>query len=139
MSALSQNLLSPLRLAAPQTESLQGFSLFEFVVVICLIGILLAVAITRLLPYLDEAERVAVLTLEGQIRNTLVMAAAQRIARGQSASISALNGSNPMDLMLEVPGNYVGELDADLGTGRRRQAHTRVGRPVPPGGPDRLE
>lgn len=102
---MSQNLLSPIRLA-------EGFSLLEFVVVICLIGILLVVAITRLLPYIDEAERVAVLTLEGQIRNSLVTAAAQRIARGQSTTISTMNGSNPMNLMLEVPGNYLGELDA---------------------------
>jgi len=109
---IAQNLLSPIRLAAPQTRNLQGFSLLEFVLVICLIGILLAVAITRLLPYIDEAERVAVLTLEGQIRNSLVMAAAQRIARGESTTIAAMNGSNPMDLMLEVPGNYLGELDA---------------------------
>ena len=112
MSAMSQNLLAPLRLAPPHTGSVQGFSLLELVVVICLIGILLAVAIPRLLPYTAEAERVAVLTFEGQIRNTLVMDAAQRIARGESASISTLNGSNPMNLLLEVPDNYVGELDS---------------------------
>lgn len=103
MSALSHSLM-------PQTESLHGFSLLELVLVICLIGILLAVALTRLLPYIDEAERVAVLTLEGQIRNSLVMAAAQRIARGEANSISSFNGTNPMSLMLEVPGNYLGEL-----------------------------
>jgi len=107
---MTAQLLSPMRLA-------DGFSLLELVLVICLIGILLAVALTRLLPYIDEAERVAVLTLEGQIRNSLVTAAAQRIARGESASISTLNGSNPMDLMLEVPGNYLGEMsEADQQT-----------------------
>jgi len=107
---MSQNLSSPFRLTPPNTGSLQGFTLLEFVVVICLIGILLAVAITRLLPYTVEAERVAVLTLEGQIRSTLVMAAAQRIVRGETASIATLNNSNPMNLMLEVPDNYIGEL-----------------------------
>jgi prepilin-type N-terminal cleavage/methylation domain-containing protein len=112
MSAMSQNLLSPLRLAPSHTSNLQGFSLLEFVVVICLIGILLAVAIVRLVPFTVEAERVAVLTLEGQMRSTVMMAAAQRIARGESASIATLNGANPMDFMLEVPGNYIGELNS---------------------------
>ncbi len=39
-----------------------------------------------------------------------MMAAAKRIANGESASISLLNGINPMSLMLETPDNYAGEL-----------------------------
>ena len=93
---------------------IQGFSLFELVVVIVIISILVAVALHRLLPYIDEAERVGVLTMESQIKSTLMTAAAKRIAGGKAASIAELNGSNPMLLMLEAPGNYVGELrDAD--------------------------
>jgi len=91
----------------------RGFSLLELVVVIVIIGILLAVALNRLLPYIDEAERVGVLTLEGQIKSTLVTDAAKRIAGGRAASISELDGSNPMRLMLEAPTNYVGEKRAD--------------------------
>ena len=87
-----------------------GFSLLELVVVIALISLLVGIALNRLLPYIDEAERVAVLTLEGQIRSTLLTAAAKRIASGRAASISELDGSNPMRLMLEAPRNYAGEL-----------------------------
>jgi prepilin-type N-terminal cleavage/methylation domain-containing protein len=87
-----------------------GFSLLELVVVIVIIGTLLAVALNRLLPYIDEAERVGVLTLESQIKSTLVTDAAKRIAGGRAASISELDGSNPMRLMLEPPKNYVGEM-----------------------------
>lgn len=90
-----------------------GFSLLELVVVILIIGTLLAVALNRLLPYIDEAERVAVLTLESQIKSTLVTDAAKRIAGGRAASISELDGSNPMRLMLEAPRNYAGEKRED--------------------------
>lgn len=89
----------------------RGFSLFELALVIAIISILVAVALDRLLPYIDEAERVAVLRVEGQLRSTLVMEAAQRIVRGESASIGELNGSNPVKFLLEPPKNYVGELD----------------------------
>ncbi|MDH3531983.1 MAG: type II secretion system GspH family protein [Gammaproteobacteria bacterium] len=88
----------------------RGFTLLELVVVIAIIGVLIAVAANRLLPYMDEAERVAVLRVEGQLRSSLVMEAAQRIVRGQSASISELEGSNPVKFLLEPPKNYVGEL-----------------------------
>ncbi len=89
-------------------RSSQGFSLLELVVVIVIIGILLVVAVNRLFPYLDEAERVAVLTVESQLKNTLVMEAAQRIVRGEAASIAELEYVNPMSLLLEAPANYLG-------------------------------
>lgn len=88
-----------------------GFTLFELTVVIVIIAILLAVAINRLLPYIDEAERIAVLTTESQIRSGLVMAAAKRITNGRAASIVDFEGANPIALMLEPPGNYAGEFD----------------------------
>ena len=107
-----KNTLSRGRFTVPESVNPQGFSLLELVVVICLIGTLMAVALTRLLPYIDEAERVAVLTLESQLRSSLVMAAAQRIVRGETADIATLNGSNPIALLLEAPANYVGERNA---------------------------
>ena len=87
----------------------RAFTLLELVVVIALIGTLISVAAYKLLPYIDEAERVAVLRVEGQLRSTLMMEAAERIVRGQSASISALEGTNPVKFLLEPPKNYVGE------------------------------
>jgi len=86
-----------------------GFSLLELVVVIALISTLVAVAVNRLLPYIDEAERVSVLRVEGQLRSSLMMEAAKRIVRGQFASLPELEGSNPVKFLLEPPKNYVGE------------------------------
>ena len=90
----------------------RGFSLLELVVVISIISILVVVALDRLLPYIDEAERVSVLRVEGQLRSTLMMEAAQRIVRGQGASITELEGSNPVKLLAQPPKNYLGELSA---------------------------
>lgn len=112
MTIQSGNLRMLPRFQQGPADGARGFSFLELVVVIAIIGILLAVAISRLLPYIDEAERVGVLTMESQIKSTLMTSAAKRIAGGQAASISELNGSNPMLLMLEAPKNYVGELRA---------------------------
>lgn len=95
-----------------RSASVTGFTLFELVLVIVIISILVAVALNRLLPYIDEAERVAVLRVEGQLRSTLMMEAAERIVRGESASVVDLAGANPVKFLLEPPKNYLGELDA---------------------------
>jgi hypothetical protein len=58
---------------------------------------------------MDEAERVSVLRVEGQLRSTLMMEAARRIVRGESASLSELHGTNPVKFLLDPPKNYVGE------------------------------
>ncbi len=91
---------------------MRGFSIIEMVIVIVLISVLMAFGITRLLQYVDEAERIGVLTLESRLRSTLMLVAAKRIAGGQAASIAELDGSNPMTLLLLAPANYVGELSS---------------------------
>lgn len=83
--------------------------MLELIVAIVIISILVTVALNRLLPLIGEAERVSVLRLEGQLRSTLMMEAAQRILRGEAASITDLEGSNPVDLLAEPPKNYLGE------------------------------
>ena len=97
--------------AAPKGN---GFSYLELLVVITLISTLIAIALQRLLPYIREAERVAVLTMESDLRETLMVEAAKRIAGGRSASLPTLEGSNPMALMLETPANYLGEMNSPL-------------------------
>ncbi|MBT8136486.1 MAG: type II secretion system protein [Gammaproteobacteria bacterium] len=87
-----------------------GFSMLELIVVIGLISTLLVVALSRLAGYVREAERVAVLTMEGQIRNVLVMESAKRILNPGGPTLLALAHSNPMELMLETPVNYLGVL-----------------------------
>ena len=86
----------------------RGFSLFEFVVVIVCIAILSGLLLDRVLPLIGQAERVAFLQARQQIQSALLLEAAERLARGESASLSELAGSNPINLLLEPPGNYLG-------------------------------
>ena len=71
------------------------------------------VALTRLVNYVEEAERVAVLTLEGSLRNALLLETAKRVLNGDDGGVVALADSNPMRLMLEAPYNYAGELERE--------------------------
>jgi len=87
--------------------------MLELVVVVALIGILLVIALWKMAGYVREAERVAVLTLEGEIRNVLVLEMAKRILNPGGPTVLALAHSNPMALMLETPINYLGEIDGD--------------------------
>lgn len=87
-----------------------GFTFLELVVVIALIGMLISIALSKLAGYVEEAERVAVLNVEGRLRNALVLETAQRILDSARPGLVELERSNPMRLMLETPYNYAGEL-----------------------------
>lgn len=89
-----------------------GFSLLELVIVFIILGILLGMALERFLPYIEEAERVSVIRVEGQLRSTLMMEAAERVARGQSVTVTDLNGANPVNFLVEPPTNYTGEVES---------------------------
>jgi prepilin-type N-terminal cleavage/methylation domain-containing protein len=88
---------------------MRGFSLLEFVVVIVAIAILAGLLLDRVLPLIGQAERVAFLQTKQQLQSALLLEAAERVARGESRTIVSLAGTNPMNLLLEPPGNYVGE------------------------------
>jgi type II secretory pathway pseudopilin PulG len=87
---------------------MHGFSTLELVVVVVLVSIMAAFLLVRVLPLIGQAERVAFRQTTQQIQSALLLEAAERIVRGESASLAALAGTNPMDLLLEPPGNYLG-------------------------------
>jgi len=87
---------------------MQGFSLLELVVVIVAISILAGLLLDRVLPLIGQAERVAFLQTRRELQSALLLEAALRVTRGESRSLESLAGSNPMELLLEPPGNYVG-------------------------------
>lgn len=89
-------------------STIRGFSLFELVVVIVVIAILAGFLLVRVLPLIGQAERVAFLNTKQQIQSALLLEAAERVVRGESDTLVSLTGANPMDLLLEPPGNYAG-------------------------------
>lgn len=101
--------------------STRGFSLIELVVVVIIVGIMIGFALDRLLPLIGRAERAAFLQVQSQLRSALLLEAAQRLTRGESATLPELAGVNPMTLLLEAPGNYRGVLD-EHGTTRLPRA-----------------
>ena len=92
-------------------KSADGFSLLEMVIVIVIISVLLVLAISRLLALQVDAERVTMESVAGVLRSAIGMKVAESIVRSKVADLKAYAGSNPMDLLAEVPHNYLGELD----------------------------
>lgn len=76
---------------------------------VIIISTLVSMLLVRVLPAIDEAERAAVLKIEGQLRSSLTMEAAKYVARGEFEQIRSMVGMNPMRLMMDPPTNYVGE------------------------------
>jgi general secretion pathway protein G len=86
----------------------RGFTLIEFVVVVIVIGIVAGFALDRLLPLIGRAERIAFVQVRAQLQSALLLEAAERITRGETATLGALADGNPMTLLLEPPVNYRG-------------------------------
>lgn len=91
---------------------LHGFSLLELVVVVIAVAILMGVALDRLLPLVGRAQRAAFLEVQRELQSALLLEAAERITRGEAATLPELAAANPMTLLLTPPANYVGVLAA---------------------------
>lgn len=87
----------------------RGFSLFELAVVICIIGVLAGMLLTRLTLYQEQAEMAAMENTLGILRSSLAMRSGQLVAKGQGSELIKLLTINPMDLLAQKPSNYAGE------------------------------
>lgn len=93
----------------PASGRQRGFTLFELVAYILLVSIALSVAFNRFADYPGEAERTSFNAVLMQLKAGVNLQMMKGIASGDRKELYALEGSNPMDLMLETPVNYVGE------------------------------
>ena len=89
-----------------------GFSLLELVVVVALVAILMAVAVSKYLALAVEAERVMMESVLSSLRSAINMKMAEYIVEGRINDVRRLENSNPMDRLSQTPNNYAGELDS---------------------------
>ena len=94
-------------------KKIQGFTLFELVVVILLIGIFMIFAIDNLLRLQVDAERVSVQHISGSLNSAINLQAADLVLKQGLASLQTFENTNPMDYLSELPFTYIG-LHSDL-------------------------
>jgi prepilin-type N-terminal cleavage/methylation domain-containing protein len=95
---------------APSIQRARGFTLIELVVVVIAVSIMIGLALDRLLPLIGRAQRAAFLQVRAELQTALILEAADRITRGESATLPELAGGNPMRWLLRAPANYLGSL-----------------------------
>ena len=105
-----------------QKQFSNGFTLFEMVVVICSIVILYMVAEQRLNELPAAAERASYFAVMDQLKIGVNFEMYTGIAKGEMTRVRGLEGSNPMDLMLEAPRNYRGVLQEVTDTNIERRS-----------------
>lgn len=101
-----------MRLGRPVTgrKHNSGFTLFEMVVVICCIVILYRVAEQRLNELPAAAERASYYAILDQLKVSVNFEMYSKMARADFNGAKSLEGTNPMELLLETPSNYRGVL-----------------------------
>lgn len=81
---------------------IKGFSLFELVVVLTIIGVLIAIAIDKLPAWQEQAERAAMQNVVGSLNSALGIKLASYLLGNDLAGVRALQGSNPMDQLVRA-------------------------------------
>ena len=90
----------------------RGFTLMELVVVVCVVALLFAVALDRLMRFQELGERTAMEQNIAAINVALTMKFAALVAAGRGPAIEKELGANPVDLLARPPENYLGALYA---------------------------
>jgi hypothetical protein len=88
-----------------------GFSLFEFVVFIIVVAIVYAVAANRFSAFPGAAERANFLAVTTQLKSSINLELMRGVSSGRQQSLKNFEASNPMELLLEAPSNYIGAFD----------------------------
>ena len=90
-----------------------GFTLFELIVVVCIVSILAGILFDRLQVYKEAAEKVAMQQTAVAIKSALQMRVAAYMIGGRDKDIENLRDENPVNGLQERPENYAGEYYAD--------------------------
>lgn len=90
-----------------------GFTLFELIVVICIVSVLAALLLNRLEVYKEAAEKAAMQQTAAAIKSALQMRVASYMITGRDREIENLRNENPVSWLQEKPAEYAGEFYAD--------------------------
>lgn len=90
-------------------RSSKGFTLIELIVVIIIVVVMMGVFLERMLYYVEQAEKTAMVEVSNAIQSALVMQYGQIMTRGQESDVPLLAQDNPMNWLQKKPRNYAGE------------------------------
>jgi len=90
-----------------------GFTLFELIVVVCVVALMAGILLNRLQTYEEIAERAAMQQTAAAIKSALQMRVAAYLINGRDKEIEMLRDENPVTWLQEKPTNYAGEFHAD--------------------------
>lgn len=90
-----------------------GFTLFELIVVICIVAVMAAILLNRLRVYEEAAEKAVMKQTAVAIKSALQMRVAAYMISGRDNQIENLLLENPASWLQEKPKNYAGEFYAD--------------------------
>jgi len=90
-----------------------GFTLFELIVVVCIVALMAAILFNRLRLYEEAAEKAAMQQTAAAIKSALQMRVASYMISGRDKEIENLRNENPVSWLQEKPTEYAGEFYAD--------------------------
>ena len=104
--------LTPPSCAGPAGRQ-RGFTLFELIVVICIVAVMAGILLNRLQVYEEAAEKAAMQQTAAAVKSALQMRVAAYMIGGRDNEIENLRDENPVGWLQEKPQNYAGEFYAD--------------------------
>ena len=90
-----------------------GFTLFEIIVVVCIVALFAGILYNRLRVYEEAAEKAAMQQTAAAIKSALQMRVAAYMISGRDTEIESLRNENPVKWLQENPADYAGEFYAD--------------------------
>ncbi|ACL74337.1 prepilin-type N-terminal cleavage/methylation domain-containing protein [Thioalkalivibrio sulfidiphilus] len=88
----------------------RGLTLLEFALVVVVVGLLMWLAMTKILRLEADVERVNMQRTVAALNSALAMEFAERVVNGRLGTVPEMAGTNPMDWLAQVPGTYLGTL-----------------------------
>jgi len=101
------------RIGRKHADPQSGFTLFELIVVVCLVAIMGGLLLNRLYIYQEAAEKAGMQQTAAAIKSALQMRVASYLIAGRDNDIESLRNENPVNWLQDPPRGYAGEFADD--------------------------